>query len=134
VQSWGKDDATEAGAVIFVGASNYEEMAAEHSKHLLFMYAPWCGHCKAFKPELSKASLKLEEHGTLEGKLFAADCTGAAAEICAKHEVKSYPTLKWIDGDKVEEYSGGNGAKGVLDFFRLKHNPKFKPAAIKFAA
>ena len=37
-------------------------------------YAPWCGHCKAMKPEYSKSAAKLAEDG-VEGKLAAVDVT-----------------------------------------------------------
>ena len=40
---------------------NYDE-GVKHFKYLLvYFYAPWCGHCKAFGPELVKAAQQLKE-------------------------------------------------------------------------
>lgn len=67
-------------------------------------YAPWCGHCKALRPAWE----------TLSGESFASgvrfasvDCT-KHADLCQKHGVQGYPTLKMfgkaLDG---EPYQGG---------------------------
>ena len=37
-------------------------------------YAPWCGHCKAMKPEYSKSAKRMDEE-QVQGKLAAVDVT-----------------------------------------------------------
>jgi protein disulfide-isomerase-like protein len=53
-------------------------------------YAPWCGHCKKMAPAWDELATKTE------GKLNVAkvDCTSDKGKpLCAKFEVKGYPTL-----------------------------------------
>lgn len=79
--------------------------------HFVKFYAPWCSHCQhlapvwdelanAIKPEMSVSIAKI-------------DCT-LYRSICQDFEVKSYPTLLWIeDGKKIEKYSGSRSLKDL---------------------
>jgi thiol-disulfide isomerase/thioredoxin len=43
-------------------------------------FAPWCGHCKAMKPDFGRASVELKD----DAVTFAAvDCT-KHQDVCAK--------------------------------------------------
>lgn len=56
-----------------------------------FFFAPWCGHCKAFKPHVEAAQLKLKD----EVPILAFDCTkDSNHNLCSQMGVNGYPTIK----------------------------------------
>ncbi len=67
------------------------------------VFAPWCGHCKALAPEYEEAATTLKEKNI---KIAKIDCT-EEADLCQKHGVEGYPTLKVFRGpDNVSPYKG----------------------------
>lgn len=71
VKRWDKD----SGNIVFMT----DEHFAEYRKGKQFLgafIAPWCGHCKAAKPELGAASTKTN---TL---IVAMDCTSDGKNTC----------------------------------------------------
>lgn len=79
--------------------------------HFVKFYAPWCSHCQRLAPIWDKLAMKLRDnHSVSIAKL---DCT-AYRPICKDFEVKSYPTLLWIeDGKKIEKYSGDRNVEDL---------------------
>jgi len=76
-------------------------------------YAPWCGHCKALAPEYEDAATQLKEKGI---KLAKVDCT-EETELCQKHGVEGYPTLKVFRGaDNVSPYKGQRKAAAITSY------------------
>ena len=78
-------------------------------------YAPWCGHCKKLAPTW-------EEYSTAQDlvNIGSVDCT-TEKEICAKYEVKGYPTLLFFPADpsstdKYLKYSGARDVNGFNSF------------------
>jgi thiol-disulfide isomerase/thioredoxin len=78
----------------FPADSAVEELAgwrAEHPAFFAMFYAPWCGHCKSFKPEYAKAAELLAADAEMEEgavALAAVDCTTPGGRaICGKFNV-----------------------------------------------
>jgi len=52
-----------------------------------------------------------------------ADCTASGSDLCSKHEVRGYPTIKYfIQGEdsKGEDYSGGRDFDSLKTFVKDK--------------
>merc|ERR1712156_1056566 len=47
--------------IYILNEKNYDEGPKQFKYLLVYFYAPWCGHCKAFGPELVKAAQQLKE-------------------------------------------------------------------------
>jgi len=112
----------ESGNVKFVGDDTFDIYRAETPQFLAFFFAPWCGHCKAAKPEFAKAS----EESTID--MVAVDCTSSGKDTCAAHGVSGFPTIKFFDqaNDEPVDYDGGRTAKGFLKYL-LKLDPSYVP-------
>lgn len=84
-------------------------------KHALVMfYAPWCGHCKAAKPEFTEAAKRLAEDKKV--MLAALDCTKYSA-VCQQYDVSGYPTFRYFNYGKGDfKYLGGRTASGFMSF------------------
>lgn len=71
---------------------------------LLFLYAPWCGHCKRMKPELAAAA---EEAG---GKYVFAGMdvdTPEAFQVREEFNITGFPTVIYFkNGKRMFDYSG----------------------------
>jgi len=94
------------------------------SKNTWFVefYAPWCGHCKQLKPKWVALGKKLIGSNV---KVGAVDCT-QNEQICAKHGVQGYPTLKLFKKGKPMDYSGPRELDGMIGF--LKYSAGLKLA------
>lgn len=80
---------------------------------LVMFYAPWCGHCKAAKPEYQNAAEHFKED---KKTVFAAlDCTKFQS-ICEEHDVTGFPTFKYFNyGKKTAPYAGPRNEEGFVE-------------------
>merc|ERR1712223_1153166 len=100
---------------------NYEEGPKQFKYLLVYFYAPWCGHCKAFGPELVKAAQQLKEK---DSPIKIAKVNGPDEEaLLTKMEVKGYPTLFFYrDGEPIP-YEGGRMANEMVEWVEKKIGP-----------
>lgn len=77
-------------------------------------FAPWCGHCKKMKPDWDKLIKQYENHD----KILIADvnCIEGGKELCSKHGVKGFPTIKHGDPTSLEDYKGGRDSTSLQKF------------------
>jgi len=107
-------------AVVSLTNDDFDEHIADNDHSLVMFYAPWCGHCKKFKPDFADAAEDLE--GT--ASLIGVDCT-IEVDLCARFDVKGYPTIKWFSGDvaAVRDYDGGRTKKDVKKWIDVQTSP-----------
>lgn len=73
-------------------------------KHFVKFYAPWCGHCQRLAPTWEDVGSTYLNSKSV--KIAKIDCT-SNKEACRSYDIKSYPTLLWIeDGRKIDKYQG----------------------------
>jgi len=99
----------------------YKSFAAEHaSGFVLFVYAPWCGHSKALRPEFEAASRLMSS-----SSLPFASLDGTAAEATATAlDVKGYPSLLFVRQGVPDEYDGDRTAARIVAWAQRKLNPE----------
>lgn len=86
---------------------------------MLEFYAPWCGHCKALKPEYEQVARALEDVSTVTVGAFDA----TANTVPSNFEVQGYPTLMFLKANDKKTpipYEGDRQAGAILDFIK-KH-------------
>lgn len=101
------------------------EKFVKKKKHVLVMfYAPWCGHCKAFKPAFQEAARELANQK--KANLAAVDCT-KHTQIASKYEIRGYPTIQYFSlGKLVQDYDKPRTKEGIIEFFQEKLPDKLK--------
>ena len=96
------------------GALNIETMSNEPC--VVLFYAPWCGHCKRFKPQWD--SLMAKNHGI---KLIDVNCD-KNKELAEKHNIKGFPTIKYLpkglDVSEGSEYNGDRSEESLNEFIK----------------
>ena len=85
--------------------------------------APWCGHCKSFKPEWEKAKKHLKlKRKKMKGYIIT------ASDTTMKHlpikQPSGFPTMSlYKSGKHIEDYTGGRNMEEVVAFLE-KHMKK----------
>ena len=96
------------------------DKALEKYEHILVMfYAPWCGHCKKFKPELEKAAAVLRKENLFVAKVDAT----VEKKLAEKYKVRGYPTVKFFKKGAPMDYTAGRTEKDVINWMRKKSGP-----------
>lgn len=91
----------------------WEEKTAGKTTFIKF-YAPWCGHCKAMKPAWDTL---MKEYKDSDSILVAdVNCIEGGADLCKKHGVKGFPTVKFGEASNLENYKGGRDLDSLKDF------------------
>eukprot|EP01050_Picozoa_sp_SAG11_P032459 SAG11_NODE_10565_length_821_cov_0.869806_2_plen_213_part_01 len=101
-EAW-KDEDHGNGKVVHLDDDYFAEYRKDHPKLITMFYAPWCGHCKSFKPEYVAASEEVSDDVILS----AIDCT-VSGEVCSKYGVEGYPTVKYFEDTNSDplDYDG----------------------------
>ena len=96
------------------------DKAIEKFEYILVMfYAPWCGHCKKFKPELEKAAATLRKENLMVAKVDAT----IEKDLASKYKVRGYPTVKFFKKGIPIDYKAKRTEKDVINWVRKKSSP-----------
>lgn len=90
-------------------------------KWLVTFYAPWCGHCRKLEPIMEEVSKYYSDRGQINiAKIDATQFHKSANHF----EIKAYPTIKFISGKKVIDYSGERRRDDIIDFISKAESPR----------
>nr|QMV80793.1 protein disulfide isomerase 2 [Clitoria ternatea] len=105
--------ASAASDVVPLTKDTFNDFIKQNDLVLAEFYAPWCGHCQALAPEYEEAASKLAEKKI---PLVKVDCT-EEAQLCKKHDVDGYPTLKIFRGShNFSAYTGARKAPAIVSY------------------
>ncbi|KAJ1450842.1 thioredoxin-like protein, partial [Pelagophyceae sp. CCMP2097] len=76
-------------------------------------YAPWCGHCKALAPAWEELATAFAGDAL---KLIAEVDCDASKDLCEKHGVSGFPSLKYGAPHDLREYDGGRETEDLVKF------------------
>ena len=108
--------------VTVLTGTNFDKALEKYEHILVMFYAPWCGHCKRFEPELEKAAAVLRKENLIVAKVDAT----VEKNLAEKYDVKGYPTVKFFKKGVAMDYSGRRFEKDVIDWVRKKSYPPAK--------
>lgn len=113
------DKPTANNALVELTEESFEKYIS-HGFHFVKFYAPWCGHCQSLAPIWQDLASHYKSEDVSVSKI---DCTQHRS-ICQTFEVKSYPTLLWIEnGKKIDKYQGSRTLDTLINFVTKMKGP-----------
>ncbi|ORX84912.1 thioredoxin-domain-containing protein [Basidiobolus meristosporus CBS 931.73] len=98
------------GIVVPLTPTNFSSNTSKGPWFVKF-YAPWCGHCQALAP------IWVEVGEALRGKINVAEVNCEMyGQFCSTEEIRSYPTIKFIQEGSVTLYDGGRTLEALSNF------------------
>lgn len=105
--------------VLTLTHENFAEQVTYGSRHaLLVFYAPWCGICKAMRPELMQAARTLSTMDAVLVGAMDAEMHGAPDGF----PVNGYPTIYYLapGSEEPEAYEGDRRAHSLVSYMKSK--------------
>jgi len=113
-----EDGDVDESNVVVLTKDNFDEIVNDPSKDVLVeFYAPWCGHCKALKPEYAKAATAVAGSESL---VFA-KMDATEHDPPAGFDVQGYPTILFVkaeSGAKPVPYEGEREADAMAKWLK----------------
>ena len=86
---------------------------AKGAKGLLFLHAPWCGHCKVMMPAFEAAAVQLKAQGFAVARIQAEH---AGQAFLAAMNVRGFPTLLGVHEGATTPYEGARTTDELVKF------------------
>jgi thioredoxin domain-containing protein 5 len=81
----------------------------------IMFYAPWCGHCKKLRPTWEEFA-KVIDMKFNDLTIGALNCDTYGDEAKKLTEINGYPTIKYLDNGKFNDYLGDRETIDFIDF------------------
>ncbi|CAB3986332.1 disulfide-isomerase A5-like, partial [Paramuricea clavata] len=120
-EQW-KDSPSE---VVHLTDDSFDDYIASNPSVLVMFYAPWCGHCKAMKPEYVDAAQTMKDED-IPGTLAAVDATKETA-LGKRFEVKGFPSVKYFKDGEFAFEMNERKADTIVDFMKDPKEPPPPP-------
>uniref|UniRef100_A0A1I8NGE4 Thioredoxin domain-containing protein n=1 Tax=Musca domestica TaxID=7370 RepID=A0A1I8NGE4_MUSDO len=103
-------------------ADNFDEAIAKNN-HFVKFFAPWCGHCKRLHPLWEQLAEMMNVKDEPQVIIAKVDCT-QQQELCAKHEITGYPTLRFFKLGETEsvKFKGTRDMPAITEFINEQLN------------
>lgn len=111
--------------VVHLKDDTFDDFIANNPSVLVMFYAPWCGHCKAMKPEYTDAARTLKDE-EVSGVLAAVDAT-KAREVAKRFKIEGYPTVKYFKDGEVAFDVNERTADKIVEFMKDPKEPPPPP-------
>lgn len=103
---------------------------AARGVYLVFFYAPWCGHCKAAKPELVGLSVDLQRANSLHRVVAIQGDT--SVELANKYKLRIFPTFHvfrhgMLDDAEYNDAGRPRSRAKLFKFLMQLDNPSWEP-------
>lgn len=105
--------------VSILTTDTFDKWIGSHENALVKFFAPWCGHCKTLTPEFHAASVTLKTDNIHLGTVNCVE----NEELCSRHGVQGYPTLKVFRQGKSSAYEGPRLFDGIVKYMRAQTKP-----------
>eukprot|EP01133_Synstelium_polycarpum_P000220 gene220-268_t len=116
------------GNVVVLDGTNFDSVVDGTKTVFVKFYAPWCGHCKKLAPDYEIIADAFA--GSKQVVIAKVDCD-VHKEVCTKHGVSGYPTLKIFT--KSTEAKDYNGMRSVDEIITYVNNAAGTNAKVKKA-
>lgn len=90
-------------------------------KWLVMFYAPWCGHCRKLEPVMDEVAQFYKDKSPVT--IVKVDAT-RFVKTASHFEIKAYPTVKFISGKKIINFSGERRKSDIIDFISKADSPR----------
>lgn len=119
-----------ADKVLSLTDVDFEDKVFGSSTHFVMFYGPWCEYCASFMPIWNQLANHYDKIPHSEHVTIAkVDCT-KETPLCAKQNIRAYPTLKlYYDHGEIKRYNGKRRMgelKAFVDKFAVTSEQKEK--------
>ncbi|PIK38555.1 hypothetical protein BSL78_24608 [Apostichopus japonicus] len=95
--------------------------ARKDGKWLVEFYAPWCGHCQRIQPIWSEVGQQMvTNHPEIRVSRLDGTRYGSIMDL---YDVKGFPTIMFIEGERSYTHRGGRTSKDIVSFALRAQGP-----------